>query len=292
MAFEECLRFFLGRGGGAICLSLLLQATGRGQLDLRLSSPEPSYLQFAPIPVTIHCKNLGAGDLILQESQGKPWMDLVVQSNDGLVIRPDRTFSPPDLSLKPGESKDLPVDLVPYFLVREPGAYQVRASVRLPSGETLLTQPVSFLIGRGEVVWSVPRGEGRNQRTYSLLKYYEDPNVGLYFRVEIPGQNIVFPSRRLGPYLPLGKPMAEFDNDSHLHLLYAVASGQYRLTVLNQDGDVLREENRQQTLEKPILRRSPDGMVDVVGGSVILPAYLREKLSSLQSQAGTTSSAP
>ena len=36
-------------------------------------------------------------------------------------------------------------------------------------------------------------------------------------------------------------------------------------------------------------RRSPDGLVDVVGGTVILPSHLREKLSTLQARAGTAS---
>jgi hypothetical protein len=35
------------------------------------------------------------------------------------------------------------------------------------------------------------------------------------------------------------------------------------------------------------LRRSPDGLVDVQGGTVILPSHLREKLSTLQARAGT-----
>jgi len=262
------------------------------QLDLRLESPKPSYLQYAPIPVAIHLKNLGAQDLVLQENQCQPWLEMLIQSSDGLLIRPDKPMPMPDLTLKAGEIRELRLDLAPYFLVRDPGAYRVRASVRVPSGDNLLTDPVSFLIGRGEVVWTVPRGDGKDQRIFSLLRYYEDPNVGLYLRVEVPGKNQVFPSQRLGPYLPIGKPMAEFDADSHLHLLYPVASGRYRLTVCNQDGDILREENRQETIEKPKLKKSPDGLVEVVGGTVILPSNLREKLSSLQSRAGASGASP
>lgn len=188
------------------------------QLDLRLESPKPSYLQYAPIPVAIHLKNLGAQDLVLQENQGQPWLEMLIQSSDGLLIRPDKPMPMPELTLKAGETRELRLDLAPYFLVRDPGAYRARASVRAPNGDTLLTEPVSFLIGRGEVVWTVPRGEGKDQRIFSLLRYYEDPNVGLYLRVEVPGRNLVFPSQRLGPYLPIGKPLAEFDADSHLHL--------------------------------------------------------------------------
>jgi hypothetical protein len=124
------------------------------------------------------------------------------------------------------------------------------------------------------------------------LKFYEDPNLGLYLRVEVPEQNQVFPARRLGPFLPLGKPVAEFDIKNHLHLLYVVAPGEYRIAVVNLDGQLLREETRQETTERPSLRRSPDGLVDVQGGTVILPSHLREKLSTLQARAGTAPTAP
>lgn len=260
---------------------------GQAQLDLRLETAKSSYLQYSPIPVTIHLKNLGGETLALAEAGGTPWLELIVQSIDGLLLRADRPYSPPPLSLRPGESRVLPLDLSPLFLVREPGGYRVRASVRLPSGETLLTDPMPFLVGRGEVIWSVPRGDGAERRIFSLLKFYEDPNVGLYLRVEVPAKNLVFPCRRLGPFLPLGQPQAEFDSENHLHLLFAVAPGQHRLLVVNQDGNPLREENRQETLAKPRLRKSPDGLVDVEGGTVILPSHLREKLSTLQARAGT-----
>jgi len=256
------------------------------QLDLRLETPKSSYLQYAPIPLTVKLKNLGAQELVLENRGSTPWLEVIVQSVDGLLLPQDRPLAPPQLTLPSGESRSLPLDLSPHFLIREPGGYRVRASVRLPSGQTLLTEPLTFLVGRGEVIWSVPRGEGKERRVYSLLKFYEDPNLGLYLRVEVPEQNLVYPSWRLGPFLPLGKPTAEFDSENHLHLLYTVAPGQHRLMVVSPDGRALRQETRQETTEKPRLRRSPDGLVDVEGGTILLPSHLREKLSSLQARAG------
>lgn len=272
---------------GWICFFLFLCPVGLwAQLDLRLETPKTSYLQYASVPVNVKMKNLGAGNLELADRPDGPWLELVVQSADGLVLKPDRPLSLPSLTLLPGETRVLPLDLAPHFLVRETGAYRVRASVRVPAGETLLTEPLPFMVGKGETVWSQPRGDGRERRIFSLVKYYEDPNVGLYLQVEVPEKNQVFPSRRLGPYLPLGKPWAEFDAKNHLHLLYATGPGQFRLTVVNQDGNPLREENRREAGETLKLRKGPDGLVDVIGGTVILPSHLREKLSTLQARAG------
>jgi len=256
------------------------------QLELHLETPKAAYLQYSSIPFTICLKNIGGEEIVLESPGGKPWLEMLVQSRDGLLIRPEKSFSPPDKKLKVGESAVLPVDLAAYFLVRETGGYQARASVRLPSGQTLLTEPLGFLVGRGEVIWTQTRGEGTDRHVYSLLKFYEDPNVGLYLRVEVPEKNIVYPSRRLGPYLPLTKPVVEFDNQNHLHLLYQTAIGVHRMTVVSEDGRILREESRQEGTEKPRIRKGENGEVVIEGGNVILPSNLRERLSTLQARIG------
>ena len=256
------------------------------QIDLRIETPKASYLQFSPIPFTIKIKNLGAGELRLAETQGKPWLEMVVQSRDGQLIAPEKILLPPEKTLRSGQSTSISVDLAPHYLIRDTGGYRARASVRLPSGETLMTDSLDFLIGRGEVIWTVPRGDGEERRIYSLLKFYEDPNVGLYLRVEVPKKNLVYPSRRLGAFLPLGKPVAEFDPQNNLHLLYAVAAGKYRLTVVNPDGQILREETRQAGVDKPVLTKHTDGDVSIQGGVVQQPSSLRERLSTLQARIG------
>jgi len=256
------------------------------QIDLRIETPKASYLQFSPIPFTIKIKNLGAGELRLAETQGKPWLEMVVQSRDGQLIAPEKMLFPPEKTLRSGQSTSISVDLAPHYLIRDTGGYRARASVRPPSGETLMTDSLDFLIGRGEVILTVPRGDGEERRIYSLLKFYEDPNVGLYLRVEVPQKNQVYPSRRLGAFLPLGKPVAEFDPQNNLHLLYAVAAGKYRLTVVNPDGQILREETRQAGVDKPVLTKHTDGDVSIQGGVVQQPSSLRERLSTLQARIG------
>ena len=281
-----------GLGGFLRSALFLCSAFGAGQtayaqLEMRLETAQTSYLQYAPIPLTVTLKNLGGEVLELGDGNGQPWLEMIVQSMDGILLKPDRPFDAPRLTLQAGEFRALSMDLAPYFLIREPAGYRVRASARLANGQTLLTEPLSLLLGRGEVISSMPRGEGKERRIFSLLKFYEDPNTGLYLRVEIPEQNLVFPALRLGSFVPLGKPTAEFDSKNHLHLLYNVGSGQYRLTVVNQDGQLLRQETRRETFEKPKLAKNPDGMVEVLGGVVILPSHLREKLSTLQARGGT-----
>jgi hypothetical protein len=273
-----------------LCLLGLACSAGWAQVDVRLETAKTAYLQFSPIPFTVRLKNQGATELRLTETKGQPWLEMMVQSRDGMLIAPERPLNPPDKVLKAGESTAISVDLAPYYLVRDTGGYRARASVNLPSGEKLMTESLDFLIGRGEVIWSVPRGDGKERRIYSLLKFYEDPNLGLYLKVEVPEKNLVYPVRRLGPYLPLGNPKAEFDSENHLHLLYATSAGVHRITVVNADGNLLREESRQQGVDTPDLKRNEAGEVHIQGGTVMLPSNLRERLSTLQSRAGTKES--
>lgn len=274
-----------------VCLLLLVSLwtqTSHGQIDLRLETAKEAYLQFAPVPVTVRIKNQGADEVRLASEEGRPWLEFVVQRSDGMVVQMESPPPVADRVVKIAESFGLAIDLAPSFMVRETGGYTVRASLRLPSGEKLLTEPLRFMISRGEVIWTVPRGEGAERRVYSLIKYFEDPNVGLYLRVEVPEKNLVYPCRRLGPYLPLAKPTAEFDEKNHLHLLYATDSGMHRVTVVNGDGAILREENRQEGVDRPKLVRLPNGEVVTEGGVVILPSNLRERLSNLQARVGAT----
>ena len=259
------------------------------QLDLRLETPKSAYLQYASIPITVRLKNLGSKTIELGNEGNRPWLEMIIQSTDGLLLKPDREFSLAPLTLQPGETGSVPLDIAPLYLIRDIGGYRVRASVLVPSGETLLTDSLSFFVGRGETILTLPRGEGQDLRIFSLVKFYEDPNVGLYLRVEVPEKNLVFNSRRLGTFLPLGQPRAEFDSKNHLHLLYPIVPGQYRQLVVDLEGNILREELWRESLEKIQLRKLPDGSVDVSGGVVILPSHLRERLSSLQQRAGTVS---
>lgn len=58
------------------------------------------------------------------------------------------------------------------------------------------------------------------------------------------------------------------------------------MTVVSEDGRMLREETRQEGVEKPRIRKEESGEVVVEGGNVILPNALRERLSTLQARIG------
>ena len=253
------------------------------QLDVRIETPKQAYLQYAEVPFQVRLRNLGAQPTSLRGVGEKPWLTMLVQDQQGRVIPEEKLFVPPDTTVPAGGEAVLTVDLNQYFMIRETGAYRVRASLRLPTGESLLTEPLGVLVGKGEVIWTQARGEGEGQRIYSLLRYFENPATGLYLRVELPEKNQMFPARRLGPYLPLIKPDARFDLRNNLHLLYVVGAGRYRLLVVNPDGATLREEIREDTAAgRPQLASLPDGEIEVRGGSVVLPSHLRERLSTLQ----------
>ena len=82
--------------GVGLCLVLAAFHTASAQIDLRIETPKTAYLQFSPIPFTVRIKNLGAGELKLTSDNGKPWLEMIVQSRDGLLIAPEKVLTPPD----------------------------------------------------------------------------------------------------------------------------------------------------------------------------------------------------
>jgi len=258
----------------------------KAQLDVRLESARTTFLQYAPVPVVVRIKNIGVEEVRLRSLPGQPWMEFFVKSHDGLSVREQASLVPEDRSLKSGQSLRLEIDLAPHFLIREPGAYHIRLAVRGEQGDPWLTEPLEVAVARGQTLWSQERGLGTERRIFSLVRFYENPGLGLYLLVDLPGQQQFFPARRLGAYVPLTRPSAEFDSKNHLHCLFSIGSGQYRIVVANQNGDLLRQETRQEAPTAPILRLAPDGSVQVDGGMVILPQNLRQRLSYLQSRLG------
>jgi len=65
-----------------------------------------------------------------------------------------------------------------------------------------------------------------------------------------------------------------------------VAAGKHRLTVVNPDGQILREETRQAGVDQPVLTKHSNGDVSIQGGIVQQPSSLRERLSTLQARIG------
>ena len=91
----------------------LAASAGQAQVDARLETPKPAYLQYSSIPFTVNLKNIGAKELVLTADQNPPWLEMIVQSFDGLLIKPERPLTPPEKTLKPGESTSVSVDLAP-----------------------------------------------------------------------------------------------------------------------------------------------------------------------------------
>jgi len=277
----------LRRVAGFIFAGLYLAAFSVfGQLEVRLETERTTFLQYAPVPVVVLVKNIGGKEVRLCSQLGQPWMQFFVKAHDGLNVQEQRPFTSQDQLLKPGQSLRLEVDLAPHFLIREPGAYFVRLAVRGEQGDPWLTEPLEVAVARGHTLWSRERGQGTERRMFSLVRFYENPEMGLYLVVDLPEQQKFFPAKRLGPYVPLTGPSAEFDAKEHLYCLFSIGSGQYRIVVANQNGDLLRQETRQEAPSAPTLRLDPEGNVIVQGGTVILPQNLRERLSYLQSRVG------
>lgn len=263
-----------------LCSSALAAA----QIEISLSAERNVYLLYEPLIVTVEIKNVSGTDLIFTSPEGgDSWLDFLISKADKTKVREDRPLVVPTRRLADGETAKLPVNLTPYFLLRDSGQYTVSAVVRLPGRGTLQTDPLILNLGRGEVVWKKIRPVAGTERHYSVIRFLQGSRTTVYARVEEPAENLVYSTVYLGFLDPFTQVRAELEDAGRLHVLHPVSPRQFQHTVLNGDGMVLETQEYFSTDRSPTLLRNPDGGVVVVGGApAVRRPVEREKLSAGQ----------
>jgi hypothetical protein len=260
----------------------------------QMSQERSSYLLYERVDMLITVTNTSASDIVLDNGEGHPWLSFVVCKHNTMPVRPERQAFFKPLTLKVGESKTLRVNLTPLFSFREEGAYTAQAVVELPGAGDLVSQEVPFNVLRGHLVWSEQRPVDGSQRTYSLIRFEQKPDLTeLYLRVEDPAQNIVYSTTGIGPMEAFVDPQAYFDPDGNVHILHLISMSTYLYTRADTEGKVAHQ-GVFKTFDEipPRLRKMDDGSVYVAGGLEETPDMVRETLSAGQKGAHADVNSP
>src|SRR5579863_10204807 len=110
---------------------LLIATKAWGQVGVNISFERRDFLLFESIELQVRITNYMSEPIDMSRmSGGGPWLDFYVTANEDEQIDPtEKQLKVPQLMLLPGEMKTVTVDLLPRFLLREPGEYQVVAEV-------------------------------------------------------------------------------------------------------------------------------------------------------------------
>jgi hypothetical protein len=268
---------------GALCF-LATGSLAIAQVEVSAQTERTDFLLYERVDLLVTVANAGENNLVLDNSEGHPWLSFLVSKHNRLPVRPERpgTFKP--ISLKVGETKTLRINLTPLFSFREEGDYKAAAVIDLPGEGEVVSDSVPFQVLRGREVWTQTRPVEGAQRVYSLLRFSPRPDrTMLYLRVEDPEDNMVLTNLALGEVVAYVDPEVFFDPQGNLHVMQPIATQTYLYTRSDPAGKILHQ-GIFKTFQSvpPRLTKLDDGNVIVVGGLEENPDETRETLSEGQ----------
>ncbi len=258
---------------GALCF-LATGSLAHAELQITAQTERSDFLLYERVDLLVTVANAGESDVVLDNSEGHPWLSFVVTKHDGLPVRPERrgTFKP--VTLKVGESKTLRINLTPLFSFREQGDFKVAAVIDLPGEGELMSDAVPFNVRHGREVWTQTRPVDGSQRTFSLIRFSPQPDrTRLYLRVEDPSENAVLATLALGDVVAYVDPEVFFDPQGNLHVMQPIAMSTYLYTRADANGKILHQVVFKSAptpglpgVVPPHLTKLDDGSVIVIGG--------------------------
>jgi hypothetical protein len=255
---------------------LLAAAPAWSQINLELKLDRTLYVAHEPITGELTIVNLAGRDLIFGESGGINWLDFSVTDGRGNLITP--VGGQPNerpIVLGAGQSHKLKVVINRRYPMSNIGTYRVKASVHFPQiNRVFEAKPVTVQVTDGQPLWSqivgVPQGhpDAGTYREFALMTYYHGARSrALYFRLRDNTSGMVFRTFSLGDFLALRPPTQMIDSGNQLHILHMTSPQAYRYTVINIDGEPVRQQTLyEKGANRPQLKNSGYGEVSVVGG--------------------------
>lgn len=245
------------------------------QMQVRLEIPRTLYIRYEPILVNVMVTNLSGRPMVLQDTEDTPWFGFLIETAKGRPISPrSSAFSGHTIAINPGETLRRRVNLTPLYALDDYGRHTVQAAVYdASSGTFFRSAAVPIEITEGRLLWQQKLGhpvEG-TPRHVSLLAHRLSNSTGLYLRITNPDAPRVYCTHRLGPLVTHAQPKIEIDQNNELHILHMQAPKRFVYSHVGLNGEIRQRQAYEQTQTKPTLIKSPDGMIQVAGGTPYQP---------------------
>lgn len=246
------------------------------QVTVSVTLDQDEFLPSEPLPVAVHITNLSGQTLHF--GANPDWLTFNVEAEDNFIVV--KTANPPvqgEFKLDSSEVATKRVDLAPYFDLKRPGHYRIIATVHIKDWNTdVVSAPKGFDIVNGAKLWSqvfgVPLPAGVSNRPPEVRKYtleeanYLHSQLRMYVQVSDESGAIIFKVRAIGPMVSFSQPEAQLDRASDLHVLYQSGASSFLYSVINPDGNILRQETYDYLNVRPRLRVGANGDITEYGG--------------------------
>jgi hypothetical protein len=258
------------------CLALLPIFSASAQVTVNMTLEQEQFLPSEALPVAVHIANRSGQPLHLGADAN--WLTFSVESVDGFIVT--KNSDPPvqgEFDLSSSQVATKHVDLAPYFALSRPGRYRIIATVRIKDWSAEVSSPAcSFDVIDGAKLWSqvfgMPLPAGVTNRQPEVRKYtleeanYLRSQLRMYVQVSDESGERVFKVRAIGPMVSFSQPESQLDRFSNLHVLYQSGASAFTYSVIDPNGDIVRQEIYDYRDVRPRLRADADGNIVVYGG--------------------------
>ena len=257
-------------------LAWLTFFSASAQVTVDMVLDQEQFLPAEAMPVAVRITNRSGQPLHLGADAN--WLTFSVVSVNGPVV--DKKSEVPvqgEFDVSSSQVATKRVDLAPYFALARHGAYRVTATVRIKDwGAEIQSPPKAFEVIDGAKLWSqtfgLPVPAGVTNQLPEVRKYtleeanYLRSQLRMYVQVSDESELHVFKLRAIGPMVSFSQPEAQLDRLSCLHVLYQSGARTFLYSVINPDGDFVRQEYYDYANNHPRLHADDDGNITVVGG--------------------------
>ena len=257
-----------------LILLCIWQPGAIAQVVVEVTLEQEQFLPGEALPVAVRVANRSGQTLHLGTQPD--WLTFSVESRDGFVVRKNgETPVLGEFTLESSQVATKRADVEPYFTLTRPGRYHITATTRIKEWDGQVASPPKiFDIIEGTKVWTrefgVPGTAKTNEppevRRYTLLHAnYLKSQLRLYFRLTDAAGSKVFKVYPLGQVVSFGRPEAEVDARSQLHVLHQNGARTSIYTVINPEGEIVVRQTYDYQNAHPHLQLDADGKISVAG---------------------------
>ena len=246
------------------------------QVTVEVTQDQDQFLPSETMPTAVRITNRSGQSIRLGQDQ--EWLSFSVQSRGDEVV-PKISDVPVVGGFVVDSSRVATkhVDLAPYFSLDHSGRYSVSVTVRIKDWNQEITSPPRFFdIIEGAKLWEqdigVPNSGAPTNATPEVRKYilqqanYLKAQLRLYVRLTDASGARTIRVLPIGTMVSFGRPEAQVDKLSNLHVFCQEGFHSFRYTVVNPDGEIIVRRLYDYVDKRPRLQPDSDGKVLVVGG--------------------------
>ena len=273
----------------ALLLGLLPLARSQGvAVSADLSLEQKQLLPDEKMHLKLTIRNRSGQDLKLGTESD--WINFTVLGEKNIVVRQlgaDHVFVEGETNVPAGMTATREFNLAPYFDLRQPGSYTVKARIKIPQwGQEIQVEPVAFNIIKGIRLENLPdtgtpvgvpllhdeSGQPPEVRRYFLERTDASAGMRLYVRLTDGAGTQTMRLVPIGPYVSVSQPEVKLDRFNDLHVLHQTGGKEFTYCVIDTLGQILERHTYQYIDRRPTLLKDADGGVHVAGGERVVSA--------------------